>query len=113
MTGFRQALTGYRYNAADTFTKGIRTAASKSTISFTASVQPMGAKDMLALPEGRRDREAFRLYTDFELKTSDESTLVNADQVTVRGHLYEVISVEIWQNNVIPYYKAIVSRLNV
>lgn len=73
-----------------------------------ASVQPVSGRDMHALPEGRRNRPAFYLFTDFALRTVDEQ---NPDRVTLEdGRLYEAISVEAWQNGVLPHFKALISR---
>ena len=108
MSGFRQTITGQRYDGAGAYVNGVWDESASSEISFTASVQPASAKEMLTLPEGRRDRETYRLYTSFELKTADEATEVNADRVTLNGKTFEVLSVGRWQNNVINHYKALV-----
>jgi len=110
---FSQPLVGERFNGVGTWVKGEYTESASSPINFEASIQPTSQKDMLTLPEGRRDRETYRLYTDFELKTADEVSKVNADRVTIMGKIYEIIQVGIWRNNVIPHYKALASAVNV
>jgi hypothetical protein len=85
-----------------------------------ASVQPIRPRDLLSLPEGRRASAAFRLYTDYRLRTVDDKAAANPDRVTFRVpsydataplRTYEVIAVEEWQNGIVPHYKAIVSLL--
>lgn len=84
------------------------------------SVQPLRARELNSLPEGRRASAAFRIYTDFRLRTVDDKALKNPDRITFRVpsydttaplRTYEVISVEEWQNGIVPHYKAIVSLL--
>jgi len=69
---------------------------------------------MQLLPEGRRESEAYRLYTDFELKTvrKESGDKLNADTVTIDGKKFEVLSVAKWRNDVINHYKAVVSLAN-
>lgn len=81
-----------------------------STVStIQASVQPAGDNDIKTLPEGRRERKAYRLYTDSSLISLQESQ--NPDRVTLYGEDYEVITKDPWQNNVIPHYKYIVVKI--
>jgi len=112
MSSFRTyILSGIRY-AASTRVKGQVSPGATSSIEFTASVQPLTGKEKLALPEGVRENATYRLYTDYELKTADESGNKKADRVTIFSKTYEIIIVEIWQNKVIPHYKAIASLID-
>ncbi len=61
---------------------------------------------MESLDEGRRTRDAFRLYSDRALRTVKEQ---NPDRVVLGDRLFEVVSRADWQNGVIPHYKMIVS----
>lgn len=103
-------LTGLRFEA-DSLDHGILERGDSDEFEFTASVQPVSGNEKVSLPEGVREREMYRLYTDYALKTADETAKTTADRVTLFGKLFEVISVEIWQNKVIPHYKAIVSLI--
>lgn len=79
-----------------------------------ASVQPLSGKEMEALPEGRRGKAAFRLYTDFALRTVDDQGGRNPDRIIegVDGRkVFEVIQVFPWQNGIVDHHKAIVSLL--
>lgn len=112
VSSFRKyALTGTRYSAGSN-AKGIITPGSTSPISFTSSVQPLNGKEMETLPEGRRQAETYRLYTDFALNTVDEKNKVKADRVVIFTKTFEIIKVDVWQNQVIPHYKAIASLID-
>lgn len=63
------------------------------------------------LPEGRRQTEAFRLYTETRLIAANDNTGVNADLVEYEGADYEVLSVDRWKNGILPHYKIVVVKL--
>lgn len=90
---------------------------SPTIISATASVQPLEGKDVQLIPEGRRDRESYTMFTSTQILGI---TTQNPDQVTVlkgpfTGLVFEVISIEDWQNNsnftIVNHYKYIAMRL--
>lgn len=105
----RQRLSGLRMGAGY-FDAGSWVEGTLTPISFEASIQPLRPREMAMLPEGRKVSEAYRLYTSFELKTVDTGVAKNPDRVTIRALEFEVISVEAWQNGLIPHYKAVVAR---
>jgi hypothetical protein len=83
---------------------------SPTIIPATASVQPLG-KDVALVPEGRRDKSTFKMYTSTEIFGV---TTQNPDQVTVlkapfTGLVFVVININEWQNNstfnIINHYK--------
>jgi hypothetical protein len=92
------------------FDAGVWTEGSLTPISFDASVQPLSAKEMQMLPEGRIVSQGYRLYTDYELKTVDTGVGKNPDRVTLFGLEFEVVSVGIWQSGILPHYKAVAVR---
>jgi len=109
MSSFRKTLTGKTF-ASGTWVKGIFTEGSATEFEFTASVQPLTPKELNALPEGERKLARFRLFTSYRLKTADDSDdKKSPDQVQIEGQWYTVTGIDIWQNKVIPHYKAIVS----
>lgn len=107
----RKTLTVRRRDAATTYVDGIAQAGSTSNVSISASVQPLKPNEMELLPEGRRDSEAFRLYTETQLFPANDSTNKNADIVEYNGKDYEVLSCAEWQNKVIPHYKAVMVKV--
>ena len=79
-------------------------------LTIQASVQPLRPFEVMSLPEGRRTRSAYNLFTDTKLQTVDQD---NPDQVTINGVVFEVISVASWQNGIIPHYKCVVSQMEI
>lgn len=73
-----------------------------------ASVQPLSGEEMQMLPEGRKDTQAVRIYTDTPLKTVSED---NPDILLYAGNSYEVTTVEPWQSNVISHYKCLAVKI--
>jgi hypothetical protein len=112
MSSFRvHTITGIRF-ATGTREKGRYVPGADSPIEFKASVQPLSGHEKLTLPEGIREKSAYRLYTSFQLYTSQEDDDKKADRVTLFDDVYEIIRVDVWQNQVIPHYKAIASLID-
>jgi hypothetical protein len=111
MSGFRQAITLKRVNAAGTYTKGKWTESARTSSTIYGSIQPLDPKEMQLLPEGRRESESFRIYTDTKLLPASDASKKNADLLTIGAVDYEVLSCATWQNNVINHYKAIVVKV--
>jgi len=81
---------------------------SPTQFDITCSVQPLPGEEMERLPEGRRDQAAYRVFTDTLLRTAKRgSGGHNADQTTIDGEVFECLSVEPWQNSIIPHYEAV------
>ena len=111
----RRPLKGYRPTGAYD-ENGRWVESTTNSFTFEASVQPLGAREIKSLPEGRRAAASFRLYTDYPLRTVDDKNARNPDRVTIRDRAgfdrdYEVISVEDWGNKIVPHYKAVVSLM--
>ena len=97
-------MTVTRY-AAGTRDKGRWVEGASSQFTAAYSVQPLQPREMELLPENRRDKQAYWLYGDVELKTADPATGTNADKVTIDGEEYEVLMINPWQNNIINHYQ--------
>jgi hypothetical protein len=110
VSSFRQSLTAERQTGG--YINGKWVIGTPTQVAFTASVQPANAKELQNLPEGRRTKSAFMLYTDTELLTSEDgATPKKADRITIAGDVFEVMTVERWQNQVIPHYSALVAKI--
>lgn len=113
---FRVPVAIYRMNAGS-YVNGRWVQSGENLINITASIQPTSGEDVLSIPEGRRNRKTYALFTSTPIETIhglNDST--NPDQAVVYGERYEVIKVEIWQNNppvfgIVNHYKIIVSAL--
>ncbi len=110
---FRIPLTIYRQGIT-TYVNGIPQTPSETAIAITASVQPTTGEEMLSIPEGRRNRKSYALFTSTKVEVIH--TGANPDQIVIYGERYEIIRVEIWQNNPpvfgnVNHYKFIASAL--
>jgi hypothetical protein len=108
MSSFRKSVTITK-RSTGTLVDGIYADAASTVSVIQASVQPASDSDVQTLPEGRRERKAFRLYTDTELLSLQESE--NPDRATLYGEEYEVVTKNPWQNAVIPHFKYIVVKV--
>lgn len=109
MSSFRSPFTITR-KSAGSYVNGKWVEGSTSTFTIQASVQPLRGEEIQLLPEGRRNSQAVRIYTDTQLYVkTDEQT--NPDKLTAFGESYEVLSVEPWQSNVINHYKCIAVKV--
>lgn len=106
---FRQAITGTR-RAPDTLLKGRKIDGAESAISLNGSVQPITGNERQTLPEGIRERARYAIYTDYALRTDDQTAKTPADTLDLFGKKYKVVIVEPWQNGLINHYRAIVSE---
>lgn len=100
---FNQELIGYRPGKG-AYANGIWVPGGASFISLLTSVQPAGESDLKLLPEGRREARAYTLYS--------RNLIAEEDIYLIQGEPYEVLRVGVWQNKVIPHYKAIASRMD-
>lgn len=91
---------------------------SPTIITATASMQPLLGNEVQLVPEGRRDKETYTMFSSTQVY---DLTTQNPDQVTVlkgpyTGLVFEVLRVEEWQNNsnfnIVNHYKYIAMRLN-
>jgi len=92
---FRSPLTIYRQNPGS-YVNGVWVQVGETAIPITASIQPTTGEEMLSLPEGRRNRKTYSLYSSTKINLI--STGTNPDQITIFGERYEVVRVEPWQN---------------
>lgn len=110
---FRKPINLYR-KVAGAYVSGIWVEGAEVLILITASVQPTTGEEMLSIPEARRNRKSYALYTSTKIEVIH--TGKNPDQVLIDGKRFEVIKVDIWQNNptvfnVVNHYKFLVSAL--
>ena len=75
-------------------------------MTIKASVQPLKATEMEALPEGRRGSRAVKVYSSTELLMVDQNSGQQADQFEWLGRRYEVVGCDAYQSGVINHYRA-------
>ena len=110
MSSFRTPLTVTR-RAAGAFSDGVWQEGTETELLILASVQPLRPDEMDSLPEGRRDRQAVKIYTSTELFTVRGKD-TSPDLVVWRGDTFEVISVAPHQSAVISHFKAVALKLD-
>lgn len=91
---------------------GVYQPSAVETVEVLGSLQPLSPKESLLLPENERNRESFNLFTEVELSPASEDGLRQADAVVVDGQEFIVRSVERWRNVDLPYFKALIQRVN-
>ena len=67
------------------------------------SVQPTKGEDLKLLPEGRREEATVSVYTRDDIR--------NGDLLTIRGDVYEVLNVQVWDNNILPHRQALAVKM--
>jgi hypothetical protein len=70
-----------------------------------ASIQSMRDYEVLALPEGYRNRDACKLYVSRELMVANEKTGALGDRFFVKGTLYEVMLKVDWDDSDLPHFR--------
>ena len=109
-SAFRRSLDVERQGEGE-YVDGIWQPGSPSNITIDASVQPTSPTDYEKLPEGRRERKAYTLYSASPLCQASEHDDKQPDRVTIDGEKYEVSRVEKWGNYILPHYKAVVTLM--
>lgn len=104
MSSFRKPLTIYRYEGKPVLQgNGKFILPAQESFVIKASVQPLKATEMDALPEGRRGSHAVKVYSDTELYMADQGTGIQADQFEWLGRKYEIIAADAYQCGVISH----------
>ena len=65
---------------------------------ITASIQPLTGEEMLMLPEARREREIYKMFTSYPVQTVGTE---NPDQVMFFNKVFEIYEVKPWQNTIV------------
>jgi hypothetical protein len=103
---FRKPVTITRY-AAGSYVNGTYVSGTSSTLNIQASIQPMKSEEMVTETQGRRLSDFIKIYTDTNINTAKESIGQQPDELTWRGSVYECMSVDVHQMDVIPHYKCV------
>ena len=75
-----------------------------NTFEIYGSVQPATSQDLLLLPAGRRQERTAIVYTYEELKVGWHLIIFDKD--------FEILGVQVWQNNLIEHYRALLVEQN-
>jgi len=77
--GYRDTTTGKWVDGASTDTE------------IQVSIQPISGKELLSLPEGRRERDNIKGYTSAEIRELDPES-GNGDYIIFEGKTYKVVN---------------------
>ncbi len=80
-------------------TSGLYVPGSTSTLSAQVSLQPLSMREVQLLPEGIRQKAAWKLYTGTALQIADPTANALADQFTKNGKVYEITSLGEWDTH--------------
>lgn len=103
-----------RFAAGSRGTDGRYVPGAATDTPIRASVQPLRGVDLQTLEEGDRQRDPKRVYTDSDLRTTNQHATpkTKADHVIIDSVVYQVRTVDTWRGtSPIPHVKAIVLRL--
>lgn len=106
----RKTLTVKRFSSGD-YVLGHWVEGTESQFTIKASVQPVKGPELQSMPEGRRDSQIYKLYTDTKLNGIDKQGKKSPDIVVIDGEDFEVVSPEPWQNQIINHYKIFVIKV--
>lgn len=81
-----------------------------TTSMIWASVQPMPGRDRQNLPEGLRERDVRKVFTETMLRPASQHSGTSADRIDVDGVAYEVMTVTPWRA-VLVHYEVVVARV--
>lgn len=112
MSSFRKKLEITRLEGQPRLENGLLIPPATSTLIIKASVQPLKATEMMALPEGRRNGKAVKLYTAVELMMPDQQSGQQADRFEWLGTTYEIVGCDGYQCGVINHYRSIAVEVN-
>lgn len=85
-----------RRRTGGTRTAGRWTPGSAVDTTIRGSVQPLGGRDRLVLPEGLRQSVGKKVYTAVrgDLRAADQATGLEGDEVVIDGEVYTVVHVD-------------------
>jgi len=101
-------------NGAGTYVGGRYVEGTKTVVeNVNASVQPLKPSEIKMLPEGRRNIESIKIYTELKMFISDEKNKRNASIVEYDGKNYEVHMVFNWNIGTdIKHYKIFAIKID-
>jgi hypothetical protein len=106
-----QSVTRKRYGVGS-YVGGVWVQPTPVVMAIRASVQPATGEDLVSLPEGRRERETFKIYTVTDLRSGDEPLQIKADVLTLYGSEFEVQQVQRHYGLGYNHFKALVTKVN-
>ncbi len=79
-------------------------------VTIQGTFQPSKGNELEVLPEGRREKSTYTVYTKTQIKTVNQFDETQADILVKDSIRYLVVVAEPWQNNIINHYRLLVQR---
>lgn len=99
-------LQNIKRTAPGTYVNGVFVEGAETTLTIMASVQPLSDQDLVAVPEGRRESDMVKIYTDTDLYSQgDRGSGQSPDRLVWIGEDYEISSKSVRQMGVINHYR--------
>ena len=90
-----------------------RAVTTSETLTVQAAYWPAEGYVLMLLPEGKRERGAYQVFTQAALRTVSAKNGYAADQVLIGGEWWEVHSVKPWAGAAdLSTYEVLVTRVN-
>lgn len=90
------------------YVKGRYREGDAKTRKLNASVQPLSPREVLLLPEGRREKWAVKVFTDEPLFVNDTLAKTTASVITYKCKKFEVHQVSDWSCRTdLPHYESV------
>jgi hypothetical protein len=85
----------------------------KTETPFLGSWQAASGRTLEILPEGKRSREAYKVFAPIEMDfiAADEATSTSGDFIIWEGKEYEVSNAVKWNNGMISHWELICTRV--
>lgn len=103
----RKSLVALRASQNTVDDSGIITVGTPTSITFSASVQPLDKIQLQQNPYLRDFKQVYVLYSNTELLVA-KAGVCESDKVVINGVTCEVLTSESWQNSIRSHYKMIV-----
>jgi|GEM_PF-966806 len=116
MMSFRKPQTIYRKKNGFVNEEGYYNAGDFEEITIQASVQPLNLKYVEVEPQGGRQANMLKVYTDVPLyptkQATENSEVTEADVLLWKNRIFRCIDCEYFQSEVISHYKAIFQEID-
>jgi hypothetical protein len=84
----------------------------KHETAFKGTWQPASGQALQLLPEGKRNREVYKVFAPIALTftAADDDKGTSGDRVIYQGKEYEVSAAAKWDNGLIPHWELLCTR---
>lgn len=102
---FRRKYTVRRFGSQEDVPGGYTTAPFEDVVT-SLNVQPLSAKEFMALPEGERSTKRIKAFGDLQLIASDQYQGIPGDWLFYRGAWYKCVSALPWDHTLLTHCRS-------